>query len=184
MLDFNYALQLAGRNTDMNEYILSLYNIVVQRNYKVVVELGAGQSTYALTAAVNATKGQFYSVDVTSVAPLRGFEQGEGVLEKEPRYHQIVLDDMDLVKKWDKEIDFLFIDSSHLYKHTLDELNSWPKFVKKGGIIMMHDTAHQSGIQMECRQALNEWLKTNGDDYGVVHLLDTKIAGMSILLKL
>ena len=185
MLDFNYVLQLAGRDTDINEYLLSLYNIPVQRNDQVVVELGAGQSTYALTAAVNKTGGHLYSNDISSGAVLRGFPEGKGVLDDEPNITRIILDDLDLVKKWDKEIDFLFIDTTHTLENTRLELASWPKFVKSGGVIAMHDTMHKDHVQKGCRQALDEFMDSEvGKNYRVIHLLDQKHAGMGILFKL
>ncbi len=36
-------------------------------------------------------------------------------------------------------IDFLFIDSEHSYKDTLDTLNEWGKYVKPGHFIACHD---------------------------------------------
>lgn len=183
MIDFNFVLQLAGRNTDINEYLLSLYNIPVQMNAKMIVELGAGQSTYALTASANETKGQFYSIDVTEGAIARGYSLENNPLKDEERYHFILGDDMEVVKTWDKEIDFLFLDTSHLLEHTRAELKAWLPLVREGGVIMMHDTAHKTGDGMGCRQALNEFLEEN-DNYFPLHLLDTKYIGMSILCKL
>ncbi len=35
----------------------------------------------------------------------------------------------------------VFIDSSHQYKHTLDELNLWYPHVAPGGLVALHDTS-------------------------------------------
>lgn len=185
MLDRNFVLNLANRSTDINEYIMSLYNIPVQINARTIVELGAGQSTYALTAAANKTEGQFYSIDLFKSARDRLWEGRHGLmLDDEPRYHFVEGDDMKIVKTWDKPIDFLFIDTSHLYEHTKNELEAWTPHVLIGGVIMMHDTNHESGDGMGCRKALDEFVKKYPNNFAVVHLLDTKIIGMSILVKL
>ena len=41
------------------------------------------------TAAANKTGGEIYSIDVGWGAHLRLYPQGEGLLEKEPRFHFI-----------------------------------------------------------------------------------------------
>jgi hypothetical protein len=38
------------------------------------------------------------------------------------------------------EIDCLFIDGDHRYGHVLEDLRSWAPRVRKGGVILMHDT--------------------------------------------
>jgi len=184
-IDFNYVNNLAFRDTDINEHLLDLYGVAVGMNAKVIVELGAGQSTYALTAAANETKGQLYSVDLGKDAVTRLFPQGEGVLDKEERYHFIQGDDMEIVKTWNTPIDFLFLDTSHLYEDTKKEIEAWFPKVKKGGIIAMHDVAHEEGLGTGCRKALDEFMKSEeGKDYRVLQLLDTKHLGMAILIKL
>lgn len=116
---------LSKRDTDINEHLWTLFNLVVQNNFKIVVELGAGQSTYVLCASVKETGGEFWSIDFDPSAHQRGFPEGRGLLQKEPRYHFVGGNDMEIVKTWDKKIDFLFIDTSHQRQHTYDELKEW-----------------------------------------------------------
>jgi len=176
----NDILQMAGRDTDINEYLLSLYNIPVQMNAKVLVELGAGQSTYALTAVANKTNGHLWSIDYVSDAHLRLYPEGKGVLEKEKSVTFIVGDSVEASVAWKKEIDFLLIDTNNRYEHTVNELKAWTPFVKTGGVIMMHDTASTDPIHSGCRKALDEFLAEN-EHYKAVHLLDTKFLGMSVI---
>lgn len=185
MLDRNYVINLALRDTDMNYFVMHLYNIPIQIKAKTIVELGAGQSTFAMTAAANVTGGEFYSIDLSLDARGRLYDEDLSILDKNPKYHFIGGDDMEIVKTWDKEIDFLLIDTSHTLEHTQAELAIWPTKVRKGGIIAMHDTAHEAGTGVGCRQALDEFMESKeGENYRVVHLLDPKIIGMSILIKL
>lgn len=186
MLDFNLILSLAKRHTDINEYLLSLYWASMQMNAKTIVELGAGQSTYALLVAAIETDGILYSIDVDEEykAPLRNYPQGKEFL-KHKSLIQIAGDDIEVVETWDKEIDFLLIDTSHLYDHTKRELETWPDFVRPGGIIAMHDTAHKKGFKIGCRTALNEWLQdVPKNKYTAIHLLDTKHIGMTFINKI
>lgn len=185
MLDYTFVLNQAFKSNDINEYVLTLFNQVIQNDAKVVIELGAGQSTFAFTAGVNVTKGKFYSIDMGGKeATLRFCPNWEGILDKEGRLEFIQGDDMEIVKTWDKEADILFIDTSHTYEHTKAELEAWPKFVKVGGQLIMHDTAHKEGVGVGCRKALDEFLEKHKGEYSIIHLLDTKHIGLSILNKL
>lgn len=184
MLDRNFVINLSYRDTDMNYYILHLYNIPVQINAKTIVELGQGQSTYALCAAANKTQGEFYSFDMGPNGHLRLYPEGEGILEQEPRYHFEMIKSQEAGRKWNKPIDFLLHDTSHRYEETKEELELWPKWIRKRGVYVMHDTGHEAGDGMGCRKALDEWYLKNMDNWTIVHLQDPKIVGMSILIKI
>jgi predicted O-methyltransferase YrrM len=173
---------LEKRETDINVHLRTLFNLVVQNGYKVVVELGAGQSTYVLAAAVRETGGQFWSVDLDPSAHQRGFAEGRGVLQEEPRYIFLAGNDMEIVRTWEKEIDFLFIDTSNQFDHTLAELREWTKFVRVGGRIAMHDTYHKIGHAVDCRKALEAFLGENPGRFSVVHNEDR--GGLSVLTRL
>ncbi len=41
--------------------------------------------------------------------------------------------------QWDRPLDVLSIDSDHTYKTTLHELQKYVHFVKRGGLILLHD---------------------------------------------
>jgi MMP 1-O-methyltransferase len=45
----------------------------------------------------------------------------------------------DVVKGWNKPIDFLFIDAAHDYEDVLHDFTEWAPHVKIGGIIAFHD---------------------------------------------
>jgi len=44
-------------------------------------------------------------------------------------------------KKWDKKIDFLFIDGSHLYEDVKADFQTFFPWVKEGGIVAFHDVS-------------------------------------------
>lgn len=46
----------------------------------------------------------------------------------------------EVVKNWDKKIDLLFIDGSHLYKDVKKDFEDWEKFLEKDGLILFHDS--------------------------------------------
>ncbi len=205
MLSRDNVAEEAKITSDIQEHLLMLYDLVLEINAKVVVELGAGRSTHVFIAAVNATEGQFYSIDVVP-----------GRLALEHRHHPIVGDDLEVVKTWnliplvcrhaftqnqlrelslitpgtltglpsknqDKAIDFLFIDTLHTYEQTKRELDTWSKFVRVGGIIAMHDTDGVAGAFPGCRTALDEFLGKHAE-YSAVHYPNCN--GLSVLRRL
>jgi len=174
--------KLSKRETDINSHLWALFNLVVDLKAKMVVELGAGQSTYVLLAAAKETGGEFYSVDLDPSAHQRGFPEGKGILQREPCYHFIGGNDMEIVKTWNQEIDLLFIDTSHQLQHTYDELKEWGKWVRVGGKIAMHDTYHTRGHAVDCRVGLENFLKDNPGLYSAIHNQDQ--GGFSVLTKL
>ena len=184
MLQRSDVRNLALKGTDINEHIMTIYNLPVQINAQVIVELGIGESTFALVAAANKTKGQLYSIDINEGGIERSSPGGANVLRKEPRYHYIEGDTRELGKTWDKKIDFLLHDTDHTYETTKTELKLWPQWVRSGGIIFAHDTAHEAGSGMGCRQAYDEFMEEHAKEYKIIHLLDTKTIGGSVLIKL
>lgn len=184
MIDFNFVLNLATRSTDINEYLCSLYNMIVQSNSKTVIELGAGYSTFALLAGVNDTGGHLYTIDMNESAQTRAHPDALRMLADEPNYTFIGRQSMDVAKDWTDKADFIFHDTSHVYDQTKEELMFWPAMVNPRGFYVMHDTAHLTGNGVGCRKALDEWYAENSKDWVIAHLLDTKHLGMSILIKI
>lgn len=45
----------------------------------------------------------------------------------------------DIAKNWEQPIDMFFLDGNHNEEHVLEDLQMWVPFVRKGGIILMHD---------------------------------------------
>ncbi len=63
----------------------------------------------------------------------------------------------DVGKKWNKDIDILFIDGSHIYKDVLTDFNLFYPHVKRGGLIMFHD------VVPEFPGVLKVWNKVKGN---------------------
>ena len=118
------------------------------RSYRepVIAELGTrtGQSTSALLAGAGVTRGCVYSVDLDfgdrGGGP-RGYERAPAWWLETGRWAFCATNDLspEAASFIPDELDILFIDTSHRYQHTLDELNLYAPRVKPGGLILMHD---------------------------------------------
>jgi len=127
-----------------------------------VLELGvrSGNSTAAFLAAVEEHGGHVHSVDmVRPRVPWFGHEQWSFYLG----------DDMLLVNDLPDDVDVLFIDTSHHYRHTLAELAAFVPKVKAGGVVLMHDTelelpegAPTHDPLFPVRTAIDEYCATRG----------------------
>ncbi len=116
--------------SDIKGHLEYLYNTVIQLSAQVILELGvrSGESTKAFLEACKETGGKLISIDIVDCSQVSA----------DKHWQFIQSDDLDI--PWDKDIDILFIDTSHTYEQTLAELKKFAPYVKKGGKIILHDT--------------------------------------------
>ena len=70
----------------------------------------------------------------------------------------------EVVKDFDKEIDFMFIDHEHTFNGVTKALFRWADFVKVGGYILFHDSHSKKEFPHNgVFPAVNEWLEDNDD---------------------
>jgi predicted O-methyltransferase YrrM len=151
-VDFTKAIGETPPVSDIVDHLSTLYVSVLKVNAKLVVQLGTrgGESTRSLLAGVLETNGRMLSVDVDDCeSRVRLGAQSENWT-----FHQG--DDVsfgrNLFLPWcgDRnlipEIDVLFIDTSHLYDHTKQEIETWSGFVRRGGLMIFHDTNMEQGV--------------------------------------
>lgn len=101
----------------------------------LVIELGvrSGNSTAAFLAAVTEHGGHVWSVDVHPP-------------QVPPEWHALdewtvlIGDDLAIAHLLPPEVDVLFIDTSHAYRQTANELLTYVQNVKPGGVVLLHDT--------------------------------------------
>ena len=163
MITYDDVLKKASEFSDIQAHLVRLYDFTVQIpvKEKVVVELGVrwGISTVALLAAVNDSGGHLYSVDIDDCPGVRRLYGSES------NWTFINGDDMKVVKGWIRSIDHLFIDTSHTFDHTLNELREWGKWIRSGGIITLHDLYGLDGEKSEVWDAIEQYLKENPEKY-------------------
>jgi len=64
----------------------------------------------------------------------------------------------DLEIDWNKPIDFLYVDTSHTYAQTTQELKKFEPLVKSGGIITSHDI-----FMDEINNSITDYFKNRND---------------------
>ena len=171
-------LDRLSRWSDIQEYMPFLYETARSYGEVRVLELGtrAGNSTLAFLAAAEAAGGHVTSVDTGRVT-----DDPRGMLpwRNVPGWTFIRGNDMDpgVHAELPAQADVLFVDTSHEYKHTLDELRAYMPRVAPGGVALFHDTnlyMNKAGTEVSAlapwhgettppvTQALDEYCKETG----------------------
>ena len=122
--------------SDIREQMPLLYEAVRRYDKAVVAELGVrdGKSTVALLRGVSECGGHVWSVDDGPVTAPHWWESSG-------YWSLLVADDMgEKAANWiPARLDVLFIDTSHMYGHTLAELARYVPRVRPGGVVLCHD---------------------------------------------
>lgn len=131
----------AARRTDISDHLTTLFSEALAAHPRLIVELGVrgGESTFAFERAAGLSDACLLSVDIEDC----------GVPCSYAKWSFVKRDDVafaDEFAGWCAAhnlpplIDVLFIDTSHLYEHTREELRVWMPFLAPKGRIILHDT--------------------------------------------
>lgn len=92
----------------------------------------------ALMWAINRNNGQLWSCDIEDapqVLPYASF------IDLSRRKTIIETRAADLGKSWTHGlVDLVYLDASHSYKDTCEEIDAWMPHIKEGGLLVFHDT--------------------------------------------
>jgi len=130
--------------SDIAAHLSMLFFFTVDAKPRLIVELGTrgGESTRALLSAAVVSNATVLSLDIEDCSGLD--------LAHRQRWHFVKADDIEFGKtgfaKWcsaadlKPEIDVLFVDTSHLYEHTKQEIAVWSQLLSERGVMIFHDT--------------------------------------------
>ncbi len=129
------------KRTDINDHLLTIYRESIQINPDLIVELGVrgGESTFVLERVAKKCNSILVSVDIEDCSGISNYD----------RWFFVKNDDIEFAKgfkKWCQrksikpEIDILFIDTSHLFHHTKEEIKHWFPYLSNRAKVIFHDT--------------------------------------------
>ena len=123
---------------------------------KTIVELGVdfGYSTFVFAEALAKNtvgskiniESKVYGIDWFEGDGSTGYRDTKKEVENNIKNHnvkhiEIIKGDFnEIAKAWSRGIDILFIDGSHDYESVKQDFETWSKFVRPQGVILMHDT--------------------------------------------
>lgn len=123
-------------NTDISSHLDTLYLKALEMNPKRIVELGvrSGESSRMFSYVAQETNCEVFGLDIDtcdySFVHNGKFFQGDDC--KFANYYPIIYGT--------KNIDILFIDTSHYYDHTVQEIRSWFPHLSDKSLVIFHDT--------------------------------------------
>jgi cephalosporin hydroxylase len=139
--EWKAIVERAKQYTDFSDHLTTLFEVGMRTQPKLIVELGTrgGDSTFVLERVAQLCNADFVSVDIEDCSTVATY----------PRWFFMKQDDVLFAQTfttWCQEkglptkIDLLFIDTSHLYEHTVQEINSWFPHLTEQGKAVFHDT--------------------------------------------
>jgi len=139
--EFNEIKKRMAKRTNISDHLLTLFVESLSVRPRLIVELGvgAGGSNFVLERVAVSYGSKFLSVDIKDYSGTSSYD-GWTFIQK---------DDIEFAREfggWCKnhgtkpEIDILFIDTSHLFDHTVQEIDSWFRFLSKASKVIFHDT--------------------------------------------
>lgn len=159
--------------SDTWQHIPTLYLLCILKKPKNILELGCrtGNTTMPLLYAASQYGGHVSSIDIETWPELNNFLEDTDELKK---YWTFIESD-DIKIEWKEKIDFLYIDTSHMYEHTLNELKKYEPLVNSGGTIVFHDI-----FEKDVSKAISDYFK-NRKDFKYVRYFNNNSLG--IILK-
>ena len=138
---FDEIAERASKRSDINEYLATLFVETLAARPKLIVELGVrgGESTFAFERAAALVGAKLVSVDIEDCTKASNY----------PGWDFVKSDDVAFAGQFpgwcrargiEPMIDVLFIDSSHLYEHTVREIDSWFPHLSPRAKVIFHDT--------------------------------------------
>jgi cephalosporin hydroxylase len=132
---------LASSLTDIDEHLELMFVEGLLCRPRLIVELGVrgGTSTAVFERVSDISGGSIISGDIEDCSHVSQY----------PRWHFLQGDDVKLAKHFPEHcqrlglspsIDLLFIDTSHYYDHTAEEIRAWFPLLSPHAKVMFHDT--------------------------------------------
>jgi cephalosporin hydroxylase len=127
--------------TDISDHLITLFLEAIAVRPQLIVELGVrtGESTFVFERVARLSKSKLISVDIQDCSTASSY--GDWIFEKS--------DDIDFAKRFESwcerhnikaQIDVLFIDTSHLFEQTVEEIEHWFPFLSDKAKVFFHDT--------------------------------------------
>ncbi|HET9182634.1 MAG TPA: class I SAM-dependent methyltransferase [Candidatus Angelobacter sp.] len=132
----------ALESTDICDHLATIFGEALAARPGLIVELGVrgGETRFVFEKVSQLTGSALVSADI---------EDCSSVCSPSPRWHFVQKDDVQFAAEFpawcrsrgiDPQIDVLFIDTSHIYEHTVCEIKAWFPLLAPKCKVIFHDT--------------------------------------------
>jgi cephalosporin hydroxylase len=162
--------------SDITDHLPALFCEVLKATPKLVVELGTrgGDSTKAILSAASRSGAKVLSVDVDDCSSVVSASEFREI------WSFVQADDVAFAgsfKSWCESngfpsiIDVLFIDTSHEYEHTVQEIEAWFPLLAENATVIFHDTCMGNYFQRKDGSIAIGW----DNQRGVIRAIEEKL---------
>jgi cephalosporin hydroxylase len=141
LLELDEIKRRSQARTDISDHLVTMFVESLAQKPRLIVELGVrgGESTFVLERVAKLCGSKLVSVDIEDCSFVSSYEQRTFVKS----------DDITFARRFAKycveidarsQIDILFIDTSHLFDHTVREIEQWFPFLSTEAVVFFHDT--------------------------------------------
>lgn len=144
------ALEGHSSKADIYDHLNVIFFFAVEKKNSLMVELGTrgGHSTCSLLAAASINDARLLSIDMDDCSKIQVpfHEHWTFIQADDVRYGNEEFIPWCKEREIKPSIDLLFIDTSHEYEHTKQELAAWFPHLSEEGTVVFHDTNMGKGI--------------------------------------
>jgi cephalosporin hydroxylase len=135
-----------SKKTDISDHLETLFVECLNIEPKLIVELGVGdgESTFVLERVANLWGARLVSVDIADCQKVSTFKDRFFIKEDDITF-AAGFPEWCCKRNIIPVIDILFIDTSHLYDHTVAEIKAWFPYLALRTKVFFHDT-HMSEV--------------------------------------
>lgn len=129
------------RRTDISDHLVTLFVESLSAKPKVIVELGVrgGESTFVLERVAKLCNSTLISVDIEDCFGICSYKNWLFVQSDDIEFAKI-FEDWCKEREIQPKIDVLFIDTTHIFEHTVQEIENWFPFLADEAKVFSHDT--------------------------------------------
>ena len=159
----------SSRYTDISDHLLALFSEAASVHPRLIVELGVrdGESTFAFERAARLSDARVLSIDLEDCKVQSSYPKWTFLKQNDVAFAS-QFPDWCSSYQLSPEIDVLFIDTSHLYQHTMEELRLWMPYLSAKSKLILHDT----NMKRIYRRGDRSWGRGWDNDRGVIRALE------------
>jgi cephalosporin hydroxylase len=135
----NHVVRFPG---DISDHLATIFSETVAADPRLIVELGVrgGESRFALERAARVTGAALVSVDIDDCKDVCGESAGWYFVQSDDTQFAKIFPDWCSRREIEPRIDVLFIDTSHVFEHTVQEIEEWFPYLSAHCKVLFHDT--------------------------------------------
>ena len=166
---FREVLNRAQVGSSISDYLPKIFceSPLVEPNTIVKLGVRGGESTFVFERVARMSNADLVSVDLNDCSDVIDYDG----------WHFVQGDDIEFAREFETwcsehevvpDVDVLFIDTSHLYEHTVNEIHRWFPHLSEQAIVFFHDTNLTRYFRRKDGTAGRGW----DNDRGVIRALE------------